>query len=93
MRQTRITEGGAPKFIREWLSWGAGPRASQSLVLAAKARAVLNGRFAASVDDVAHVAAAVLAHRVVVSFQAQAQGVRAKDVIGEIVKAIGKDGR
>jgi MoxR-like ATPase len=71
------------------LSWGAGPRASQSLVLAAKARAVLHGRFAASVEDVQRVAPAVLAHRVVVSFQAQAQGVRARDVIADIVRAVG----
>jgi MoxR-like ATPase len=71
------------------LSWGAGPRASQSLVLAAKARAVLNGRFAASIEDIQRVAPAVLAHRVVVSFQAQAQGVRARDVIAEIVRAVG----
>ena len=70
------------------LAWGAGPRASQSLVLAAKARAVLDGRFAASVADVAATATAVLGHRVVVSFQAQAQGVRAKDVIAEILKAL-----
>ncbi|MBM4283253.1 MAG: MoxR family ATPase [Deltaproteobacteria bacterium] len=71
------------------LSWGAGPRASQSLVLAAKARAVLHGRFAASVEDVQRVAPAVLAHRVVVSFQAQAQGARARDVIDEIVRVVG----
>jgi MoxR-like ATPase len=70
------------------LSWGAGPRASQSLVLAAKARAALQGRFAASVDDVKAVAGAVLAHRVVVTFQAQAQGVRAADVIKEIVASL-----
>jgi MoxR-like ATPase len=71
------------------LSWGAGPRASQSLVLAAKARAVLHGRFAASIEDIQRVAPAVLAHRVVVSFQAQAQGARARDVIAEIVRAVG----
>ena len=73
------------------LSWGAGPRASQSLVLAAKARAVLHGRFAASIEDIQRVAPAVLAHRVVVSFQAQAQGVRARDVIAEVVRAVGDD--
>lgn len=70
------------------LSWGAGPRASQSLVLAAKARAALAGSFSASVDDVKAVAAAVLAHRVVVSFQAQAQGVRARQVIADLVAAV-----
>jgi len=74
------------------LAWGAGPRASQALVLAAKARAALNGRFAASVDDVTAVASAVLAHRVVVTFQAQAQGVRAKDVIKEIVAGLKVEG-
>ncbi len=77
-----------PIVAAKKLSWGAGPRASQSLVLAAKARAVLDGRFAASIADVAATASAVLAHRVVVSFQAQAQGVRAKDVISDILKAL-----
>ncbi len=86
-RATRPAE--STLAVAKKLSWGAGPRASQSLVLAAKARAVLDGRFAASQNDVAAVAAAVLAHRVVVSFQAQAQGTRAKDVIADIVKAVG----
>ncbi len=72
------------------LAWGAGPRASQSLVLAAKARAVLHGRFAASIGDVQAVAPAVLSHRVVVSFQAQARGVRARDVIADIVRTAGE---
>jgi MoxR-like ATPase len=80
--------GGGQAPARD-LAWGAGPRASQSLVLAAKARAVLHGRFAASVEDIQRVAPAVLAHRVVVSFQAQARGVRARDVIASIVRTIG----
>ena len=83
-RATRPNEGDAAPAAKR-LSWGAGPRASQSLVLAAKARAVLQGRFAASVDDIRAVAPPVLSHRVVVTFQAQSQGVRAQDVVQEIV--------
>lgn len=90
-RATRPEEKGS--IAAQKLSWGAGPRASQSLVLAAKARAALHGRFVASVDDVKAVAAAVLAHRVVVTFQAQAQGVRAADVIKEIVAAVSAERR
>jgi MoxR-like ATPase len=67
------------------LSWGAGPRASQYLVLGAKARAVLQGRFAASIEDVKDIAVPVLSHRVVVTFQAQSAGVRAADVIRDII--------
>ncbi len=88
----QLTRATRPEGVKEGpatrLSWGAGPRASQSLVLAAKARAALHGRFAASVDDVKAVAVAVLAHRVVVTFQAQAQGVRAADVIKDIVASL-----
>jgi MoxR-like ATPase len=88
-RATRPDGGGnAGGAASSRLSWGAGPRASQSLVLAAKARAALQGRFAASDDDVKAVAVAVLAHRVVVTFQAQAQGVRAADVIKDIVASV-----
>jgi len=90
-RATRPEQKGS--IAAQRLSWGAGPRASQSLVLAAKARAALHGRFVASVDDVKAVAAAVLGHRVVVTFQAQAQGVRAVDVIREIVAAVTPESR
>ena len=85
---TRATRPDGKNLAASKLSWGAGPRASQSLVLAAKARAALHGRFVASVDDVKAIAGAVLAHRIVVSYQAQAQGVRAADVIAEILKTV-----
>ncbi len=88
---TRATRPEGKNLAATKLSWGAGPRASQSLVLAAKARAALQGRFVASIDDVKAIASAVLAHRVVVSYQAQAQGVRAADVIAEIVKTASAD--
>ena len=74
------------------LTWGAGPRASQFLVLAAKARAVLQGRFAASIDDVKDIAVPVLAHRVVVTFQAQASGARGSDIIADLVAHLPPDG-
>jgi MoxR-like ATPase len=77
--------------VADRLSWGAGPRASQYLVLAAKARALLQGRFAASVDDVRDVAEPTLSHRIVVRFQAQAAGVRAQDVVKQIVASVPLD--
>jgi MoxR-like ATPase len=83
-RATRPQEGG-PKE----LAWGAGPRASQYLVLGAKARAVLGGRFAAEIDDVRDVAVPVLSHRVVVTFQAQSAGVKAADVVSDLLKRAG----
>ncbi len=70
------------------LQWGAGPRASQYLVLGAKARAVLDGRFAAGIDDVRDVAIPVLAHRVVVAFAASSAGVQAKDVVMDLLKHV-----
>ncbi|HEY1100175.1 MAG TPA: MoxR family ATPase [Myxococcota bacterium] len=87
VRATRPEPGNKTAAANK-LSWGAGPRASQALVLAAKARAALQGRYVASIDDVKAIAGAVLAHRVVVSYQAQAQGVRAADVIAEIVTSV-----
>jgi len=79
---------GAPEIVRENLQWGAGPRASQFLVIGAKARAVLEGRFAASVEDVRKVAVAVLSHRVVISFGAASAGMRASDVITRLLEVV-----
>ncbi|MDH3291645.1 MAG: AAA family ATPase [Gemmatimonadota bacterium] len=75
----------APDFIREYVSWGAGPRASQYLVLGAKARAALDGRPIADLDDVQSVALSVLRHRVVVNFAAEAAGRSAESVCQELV--------
>ena len=90
VRLARATrpEPGAPKTTLENLSWGAGPRASQSLVIGAKARAALAGRFAASIDDVRSVAEAVLAHRVVVNFAAASAGMRPRDVIEALLDEV-----
>jgi MoxR-like ATPase len=73
--------------VRKYVAWGAGPRASQHLVLAAKARAVLDGRFAVAIEDIRQLAAPVLVHRVVRNFHAEADGVRAGDLIAAVVEA------
>ena len=76
----------SPEFIREYVSWGAGPRASQYLVLGAKAQAALDGRPMADIDDVQAIALAVLRHRVVVNFAAEAAGRSAEDICQELIE-------
>src|SRR3954470_9378936 len=78
----------APDFIRKYVSWGAGPRASQNLILAAKARAILNGRYATSIDDVRALAMSVLVHRIVRNFHAEADGVAARAVVEHLLAAL-----
>ncbi|MFM7230467.1 MAG: AAA family ATPase [bacterium] len=87
VRLARATRGGddAPAFVRQWVSWGAGPRASQYLVLGAKARAVLHGRFTPGIEDVRAVAPSVLRHRVVTNFTAEAEGVKPDRIIADLV--------
>jgi MoxR-like ATPase len=87
-RMTR-PDAAAPDFIREFVSWGAGPRASQYLVLGAKAQAALDGRPMADLDDVRAVAASVLRHRVVVNFAAEAAGRSADDICRELIEGGG----
>jgi MoxR-like ATPase len=85
VRQTRIGEAGAPKFIRDWLSWGAGPRAVQNLILGAKARALLYGRAHVQTEDVQALALPVLRHRVLTNFTAASEGVTTDTVIKRLV--------
>jgi MoxR-like ATPase len=87
-RPTGDAEAAAPDFIRQWVRWGAGPRAGQSLLLAGKARAVLHGRPAVSLDDVRAVAPPVLRHRILVNFQAEADGVDAEQVVARLLDSI-----
>ncbi|MBI3983179.1 MAG: MoxR family ATPase [Gemmatimonadetes bacterium] len=84
-RMTRPPDPASPAFVREYVSWGAGPRASQFLVLGAKARAALDGRPMADLDDLRNVALSVLRHRVVANFAAEAAGRSADDVCQELV--------
>ena len=81
VRQTRIGEPGAPEFINDWLSWGAGPRAVQYLLLGAKARALLNSRTHVSTEDIQALAAPVLRHRIVTNFAAESDGITADQVV------------
>jgi MoxR-like ATPase len=85
-RSTRPQENGVPDFIKEWVTWGAGPRASQYLILGAKARAALYGRFAATTDDVAAVAHPVLRHRIITNFKAEAENVTADRIVDRLLE-------
>ena len=86
VRQTRIGEPGVPKFIGEWLSWGAGPRAVQNLILGSKARALLHGRVHVAVEDIQALALPVLRHRILTNFTAASEGVTPDKVIEKIVQ-------
>ncbi|MGH7494243.1 MAG: AAA family ATPase [bacterium] len=88
-RSTRPDQNGTVKAVKDWINWGAGPRASQYLILGAKTRAILDGRPTPDVDDVRHVAKPVLRHRLVTNFSAEAEGVTALDIIEQLIK----DGR
>ncbi|HEV3262381.1 MAG TPA: MoxR family ATPase [Gemmataceae bacterium] len=93
-RMTRMTRPGrpeAPEFVNKWLTWGAGPRASMNLILAAKAHAVLGGNHHVSADDVAAVAAPVLRHRLIPNFTAQSEGVSVDDIVQRILESIPKN--
>jgi MoxR-like ATPase len=93
VRLARATRGGdgAPEFVKQWVSWGAGPRASQFLVLGAKTRAVLHGRFAPGIEDVRAVALSVLRHRVVTNFTAEAEGVKPDRIVADLVAGVSAD--
>jgi MoxR-like ATPase len=78
----------APDFVKEWVNWGAGPRASQYLVLGAKARAIMHGRFAASVEDVRALATSVLRHRILTNFNAEAEGVTSLAIIERLLDTV-----
>jgi MoxR-like ATPase len=93
-RITRLSRPGTPEaadFIDKWVTWGAGPRASMNLVLAAKAHAVLQGRHHVSADDVAAVAEPILRHRLIINFTAQSEGVGVEDVIQRLLRAVPKN--
>ena len=84
--RTRPGREGAPPFVTEWLSYGAGPRASQVLVLAAKALALLDGRLTPTADDVDRAALPVLRHRIVTNYAAEAEGVSPEDIVARLVR-------
>ena len=85
-RKTRKADPLAPDYVRNWVAWGAGPRASQYLVLGAKARSILHGRPYTSFEDVRAVSGPVLRHRILLNFNAEAEGVSSDDVIQRLIK-------
>jgi MoxR-like ATPase len=88
VRATRPNEAGASDFVRHWLSWGAGPRAGQFLILAGKARALMRGRLHVTLDDIEAVAVPALRHRVVPNFNAEAEGISAEQIIDKVLTLI-----
>jgi MoxR-like ATPase len=92
VRATRPNENSPLPYIKDWVSWGAGPRASQYLVLGAKCRALLDGRPTPSVEDIRAVARPVLRHRIVTSFNAEADGVGALDIVVKLLGDVKEKG-
>jgi len=86
-RMTRPADADAPAEVKEYVGWGAGPRASQYLVLGAKARAAMDGRPMADLEDLDAVSVSVLRHRLVLNFNAEAAGTRAEDIVAAVRKA------
>ncbi len=89
VNKTRPNVDGSPQFIKNWISWGAGPRASQYLILAAKTRAVTHGRFTPNIDDVKAAMLPVLRHRIITNFSAEADGINSVEVIKKILSEVG----
>jgi len=87
-RATRPDDGTAPDFVKNYLTWGAGPRSAQYLVLGAKSRALLHGRFNVSAEDVRAVAPSVMRHRMFTNFNADAEGITPDDIVEMLIKAI-----
>ncbi|MFH2204066.1 MAG: MoxR family ATPase [Elusimicrobiota bacterium] len=85
VRATRPPEPSSPDYIRKWVSWGAGPRASQALIIGAKARALLQGRVAAAQEDIDAIAKPILRHRLVLNFQAEAEGVTVDSIVDKLL--------
>ncbi len=88
VRLTRPNEEGAPEFIRKMLSWGAGPRAVQALILGGKTRAVLKGRHHVAAEDIRAVAHPVLRHRIITNFSAEAEGYTADRIVDELLASV-----
>jgi len=87
-RASRPTDESAPDFVRSFVEWGAGPRASQYLILGARARALLHGRYAASIEDVRALAEPVLRHRILINFRGQAEGIDTAALVERLLAAV-----
>jgi len=87
-QKSRPHNADAPQFVKDYIEWGAGPRASQYLILGAKARTILQGRYAVSVEDIQALAPSVLRHRIMPNFKAQADGLTSLDIIGKLLNEV-----
>ncbi|MBI3829864.1 MAG: MoxR family ATPase [Planctomycetes bacterium] len=87
VRATRVNEPGAAAEVKRWLDWGAGPRAAQYLILGAKARALLMGRFHATIDDIVALAKPVMRHRIVLNFAAESEGLTPDLIIERVLQS------
>ncbi len=87
-RSTRPQREGTPDYIDAWVSWGVGPRASQYLILGAKARAILHGRYCAMTEDIRAVAPSVMRHRIVTNFNAESEGIDQDHIVERLLKSI-----
>ncbi|KKK97826.1 hypothetical protein LCGC14_2648850, partial [marine sediment metagenome] len=88
VRATRVHEGDVPRFVSEYVSWGAGPRACQYLIFGGKVRAVLHGRYHVSTEDIQAVAKPVLRHRIVTNFNADAEGFTTDKIVDQLIETI-----
>jgi MoxR-like ATPase len=92
-RATRVSQKEAPDFVKDWLTWGVGPRGGHYMLLGAKARAMLAGRANATIDDVREVAKPVLRHRLIPSYHAEAEGVSTDKIVERLLAHVGVDGK
>ena len=86
VNKTRPENESSPQFVKNWISWGAGPRASQYLILAAKTRAVTQGRFSPNIDDIKATIVPTLRHRIITNFSAEADGIDSVKVIKKLLE-------
>src|SRR5690606_8537763 len=83
--RTRKDDSSAPELTKQYISWGAGPRASQNLIIGAKCHAALNGKYSPDIEDVKAVALPILRHRIVRNYRAEAEGYTVEKIIGELL--------
>jgi MoxR-like ATPase len=88
VRATRHDDPASPAFVKEWIQWGVGPRGGQSLIMAARARAALDGRPEVDVADVRALATAVLRHRIVLNYAAESQGQTTETVVRKLLETV-----
>lgn len=88
VQASRPKNGSSPDFVHEWVNWGAGPRASQYLILAAKAKALLDNRTSINTEDIRNVAKQVLEHRLILNFKAEAENVKPTDIVTRLIETV-----